>query len=101
MKTYELECAPIDGIYRSAFFCRNRAPSFINVAGVQCMHMQMKPAQKYFRHEKKNTLAQIWQHAQTKHSINSTPCAYNNGVSKLWIGTLNHGENSEFVQVFA
>ena len=34
-------------------FCRNHATLYFNVAGIQGMHMQVKPAQTYFTHEKK------------------------------------------------
>ena len=40
------------------------------------VHMQVKPAQRYFRHEKKKKCTNT---EETKHDINcnSTPCAYN------------------------
>ena len=83
----------MDGIC-TCNFCQKHALSFINVAGAQSMHMQMKPAQRYFRHEKKNTLPQIWHQTNILSTQWSMPITMVH--PNFWIGTFKHSENSEF-----
>ena len=57
------------------------------------MHMQVKPAQRYFRHEKKK-IHKYWR--ETKHDINSRRVLTIIVHPNFWIGTLRDSENSEF-----